>query len=349
MNLGGTSTKIGVYDDGQPVWVESISHPREELTAFGFYLNQLDYRRQAILDELRKRGEALESFTAVVSRSGPVKAVPGGTYHIGKKMLDDCTSGKYGRHTSTLGVQIAYDLSREYGMPAYTVDPPHSDEMLPEAAYSGLPEITRSASFQALNHRAIARKYSAEVGKDYSEVDVVVAHMGSGITVAVHQKGKVIDVNNGLAGDGPFALERSGDLPVGDLIDLCYSGKFTHEEMLLRVNGQGGMQAYLGITDARVIDSRIESGDENARMAMTAMAYQVAKEIGSAATVLRGKVDAVVLTGGLAYWERLVALLKERVEFIAPVHIYPGENEMESLALGVYRVLSGRETARDYN
>lgn len=347
-NMGSTSTKIAVYSGNEKAWVESLTHPREELAVYKDYRDQYVYRKNAILEVLETKSEELSKFDAIVSRGGTIKPVSGGVYLINEAMLDDAWSGLYGDHPCNIGGQIAFDLGKIYDKPAITVDPPICNEMCVEATYSGLPEIKRLASFQALNHRAIARKYCNDSKVKYEELNLIVAHMGGGLTVASHQQSKIIDVNNGLAGDGPFAMERSGGLPVGDLINLCYSGQYSKDEMLRKVNGQGGMVAYLNTTDARKIEERISGGDENALEVTKAMTYQVAKEIGAAAAVFKGEVDAILLTGGLAYWDRFVDLISERVSFIAPIYRYPGENEMESLALGALRYLNSEEDAKIY-
>lgn len=348
MNMGSTSTKVAVYSGKEKVWVESLIHPREELAIYKRYCDQYEYRKKFILELLEEKGEDLNKFDAIVSRGGTIKPVSGGVYIINEPMLNDAWSGLYGDHPCNIGGQIAFDLSKEYNVQAITVDPPVCDEMCTEATYSGIPEIERKASFHALNQRAIARKYCNDSKVDYNKVDLIVVHMGGGVSVAAHQHGKIIDVNNGLAGDGPFAMERSGGLPVGDLINLCYSGKYTHAEMLRRVNGEGGMVAYLQTTDARQIEARISQGDSYALEVTEAMTYQISKEIGSLSAVFNGKVDAIILTAGLAYWDRFVDLITKRVSFIAPVYRYPGENEMESLALGALRYLNGEEEAKLY-
>lgn len=348
VNLGGTSSKVAVYQEEKCAWATTLSHSLADLKPYGHYLNQYDYRKKAILEEFFRRGERLEDMAAVVSRCGPVKPVAGGTYRIGEKLVADTLSGTYGEHPSTLGLKFAFELSREYGIKAYTVDPPISNEMCEEAKITGMAGIERMASFQALNHRATARKYCLDRGVKYEDVNIIVCHLGSGITIASHCMGKVIDVNNGLTGDGPFSLERAGTVPSGDLIKLCFSGKYTEQEMIRLVNGLGGLVALLGITDGRVLEERIVSGDQRVALVTRAMAFNIAKEIGANATVMCGKVDGIVLTGGLAHWSRLVDLIRERVEFIAPISLYPGENELDSLAAGAYRALVGAETARDY-
>lgn len=349
INMGSTSTKVAVYENNSNIWVESISHSRQEIDAYNEYADQYEYRKKLILNLLREKKEKLESFDAFVSRGGTIKPVSGGTFKINKKMVEDAWSGLYGEHPCNIGLQLAFDLGEEYKVSAFTVDPPVCNEMCVEATYTGLPEIKRVSSFQALNQRAMARKHCMELGCNYNEVNLIVAHMGGGISVAAHHHGKIIDVNNALAGEGPFALERSGGLPVGDLIDICYSKKHTHKEMLRKVNGKGGMVAYLQTTDARKIEEKIIAGDSYALEVTNAMAYQVSKEIGCIASVLKGNVDAIILTGGLAYWDRFVELITERVEFISPIYRYPGENEMEALASGVYRCLAGLEVVKIYD
>lgn len=349
INMGSTSTKVGVYSNETAVWTQTITHSREEISKYLHFMDQYDYRLQEIMNLLDEKGEKMENFHAIVSRGGTIQPVSGGTYTITEKMLEDSQSGKFGDHPCNIGGQIAFDLAKKYNCLALTVDPPVCNQMCSEAVYSGLPEIDRLASFQALNHRATARKYCRDHQIAYQDVNLIVAHMGGGITVAAHEKGKIIDVNNGLAGDGPFALERSGDLPVGDLIKLCYSGQYSLDEMLRHVNGRGGMVAYLGIVDGKEVQSRIDAGDQKAEAVTKAMAYQVSKEIGAIAAAMKGNVDAIVLTAGLGYWDYFVNLIRERVSFIAPVAVYAGENELESLALGALRVFNHEEELQNYD
>lgn len=348
MNMGSTSTKIAVYDGYEKVWVESIVHPRADVEKYLKYKDQYEYRKEKIIEKVDEKCEKLEDFFAFVSRGGTIKPVSGGTYEINQKMIDDAWSGLYGEHPCNIGGEIAYELAREYGVKAYTVDPPACSEICDEAKISGLPEIERYESFQMLNHRAMARKACEGKSVNYEDVNLIVVHMGGGISVAAHQKGKIIDVNNALAGDGPMAMERSGQLPVGDLIKLCYSGKYSEKEMIRKVNGRGGIVAYLNTTNAFEIEDRIKNGDEYALKIIKALAYQVAKEIGGISTVLYGEVDGIVLTGGLAHWSRFVDMLKERVSHLGEVLVYPGENEMESLASGVMRCVEGKEKVKIY-
>ncbi|MDL2307198.1 butyrate kinase [Desulfovibrio sp. OttesenSCG-928-C06] len=348
MNMGSTSTKIAVFEDDNMLWREGLDHPREDITRYASFRDQYQYRKDAILNVLAQHGEKLDSFDAFVSRGGTVKPIPGGVWKITKAMLDDAWSGTYGEHPCNIGGQIAFDLAGEFGRKAITVDPPVCSELSEEAKMSGLPQIERIASGHFLNQRAIARRFARENNKNYNDLNLIVAHMGGGVSVGAHIKGKVVEFNNALAGDGPMAMERAGGLPTGDLINMCFSGKHTKEEMLRMVNGRGGMFAYLGITDARIIQQKIEEGDEFADKVTKAMAYQIAREIGSVAPVMYGKIDAILLTAGLGYWDYFVGLIRDRVQFLAPVHVYPGENEMLSLAEGALRYLSGQEEAQEY-
>lgn len=290
----------------------------------------------------------MNSFHAIACRGGQIKPVPGGVYLVNIEMIEDLISEKYGVHPTCVGNLIAFELGQENDIPVFTVDLPVTDEFCDLARFSGLKEIPRLSSFHALNQKRTARVIADKMGADYNQLNIIVVHLGGGISVAAHHKGRVIDVNNALDGDGPFSPERSGDLPVGALIKLCYSGKYTEDEMMKKIKGQGGLMSYLGTNSGLEVESRINSGDKYAEKVFEAMAYQVCKEIGSMATVLKGKVDAIVLTGSLAYSERLVNWIKDRVEFIADVHLCPGENEMLSLAEGTYRCLIGKEDPKEY-
>jgi butyrate kinase len=348
-NSGSTSTKVAIYADDKCLFSTTLRHSAEDIAKFKDISEQYGFRKQAILDLLEKQGFDLKNFTAIVARGGTVKAAPGGVYEINAQFVEDANSGRFGKHATNVGCRIAYDLGQEYAIPALTVDPPTSDELCDEARFSGIPQIWRFSSFHALNQKAICRKLAQDLGKTPEDLDAIVVHLGGGISVGAHQHGRVIDVNNALDGDGPFSPERAGSLPVGDLIDLCFSGKHDRNEMRKLVSGKGGLVAYLGTTDGQELEKRIAAGDDKARKTIEAMAYQVAKEIGSAACVLSGKVEAIAFTGGLANWSRLVTLIKDRVEFIAPVRLYPGEDEIGSLAAGALRVLRGDEKAKAYS
>ena len=348
LNLGSTSSKVAVHEAGKMIVSESVSHSAEELKEFKAILDQYELRKQAVLGVLTKNGISLDEIDAVASRGGNMKPIPGGIYEICPAMIDDMKSGKFGQHPNMCGGIIAYNLGKERNIPALTVDPPTVDELCTFARYSGIPQIRRQSSFHALNQKATARKIAAQLGKNYASVNLIVAHLGGGISVAAHQNGKVVDVNNALDGDGPFSPERSGTLPVGDLIKLCFSGDYSREQALKLVQGGGGLVAYLGTTSGLEIEKRINEGDTVAAEVFEAMSYQVAKEIGACAAVLKGRVDAIALTGSLAYSKRLTDSLKEKVSFIAPVLLDPGENEMEALAAGAMRYFNGEETLSKY-
>jgi len=348
INPGSTSTKISVFENEREVWNLKLSHGVEELAPFEKIVDQYDFRRRVIVSELEKAGFGISSFDAVVGRGGVLYPVEGGTYAVNALMLMHVHDGVQGEHPSNLGALIADSFSKESGCPAYITDPVVVDEMKPLARYSGLPQLPRRSILHALNQKATARKACEDLGRKYEDVNLIVVHLGGGISVGAHCHGRIIDVNNALNGDGPFSPERSGGLPVGDLMALCYSGKHTLDQMKKLNKGAGGMVAYLGTNDMREVEKRISAGDTHAEEVYEAMAYQVAKEIGFLAPVTNGSVDAIVLTGGIAYDEKFISWIRSRVSFIAPVLVYPGEHEMEALALGGLRVLRGIEKARIY-
>lgn len=348
INLGSTSTKVAVSRSGKMLFTESISHSAEELKQFKTIIDQYELRKDAILGVLTDKGLLLDEIDCVASRGGNMKPIPGGIYEICPAMIDDMKSGKFGQHPNMCGGIVAYNLGKERSIPALTVDPPTVDEMCISARYSGIPQIKRQSSFHALNQKATARKIASRLGKDYDAVNLIVAHLGGGISVGAHRHGKVIDVNNALDGDGPFSPERAGSLPVGDFAKLCFSGEYSKEQVLRLVQGGGGLVAYLGTTSGLEIEKRISEGDAVAAEVFEAMAYQVAKEIGACATVLKGEVDAIALTGSLAYSQRLTESLNEKVSFIAPLLLDPGENEMEALAAGAMRYITGEEKLSIY-
>ncbi|TCW41224.1 butyrate kinase [Laceyella sacchari] len=348
INPGSTSTKIGVFDDEKAILVETLRHDPDEIAKFNDLFEQYPFRKQVILDTLDREGMNLTRLDAVVARGGLLRPIPGGTYEVNGPMLDDLRSGEYGMHASNLGAVIAHEIASQLNIPSFIVDPVVVDEMEPIAKISGMPAIERRSIFHALNQKAVARRVAKQNGTSYEQVNYIVAHMGGGITVGVHAKGRVIDVNNGLHGDGPFSPERAGSIPVGDLVSLCFSGKYFASEIMRMIVGRGGLMGYLGTTDAREVEERIAQGDEKAKSVYEAMAYQVAKEIGSCAAVLKGKVDGIILTGGLAYGKSFTQMIQERVEWIAPVHLVPGENELQALVEGALRVVRGEETAKNY-
>lgn len=348
LNLGSTSTKLAVYIDERESFKISIIHSGEDLKKFENVWEQYEYRKKAIIEILDGNGYEMNGFQIIVTRGGTVKPIPGGIYLVNEEMLNDIKTGAYGVHPTNVGSQIAYDFGKEYNIPVVTVDPPVTDEMWSLSRYSGIPQITRQSSFHALNQKATARKIAHDLNMKYEDLNLIIAHLGGGISIGAHKNGRVVDVNNALNGDGPFAPERSGGLPVGDLIKMCYSNKYTEAEISKLITGGGGLMAYLGTSDALEIERLICNGDYLAKEVYEAMAYQVSKEIGAMSSTLCGKVDAIGLTGSLAKSNKIVQFIKERVSFIAPVHLYAGENEMEALALGALRYIYGEEKALAY-
>lgn len=348
INPGSTSTKLAVFKDNMPIYTETLRHQSKDLEKFNRVIDQFEYRRDLVIDALKKAGINPCRLDAVVGRGGLLKPIPGGTYKVNEKMLADLREEARGSHASNLGGLIAHTIAQEFQIPAFIVDPVCVDEMQPLARISGMPENPRESLFHALNQKAIARRAARELGQEYEKMNLLVAHLGGGISVGVHYKGRVIDVNNAIPGEGPFSPERSGGVPVGKLVEMCYSGKYSHQDLMKKNTGKGGLVAYLGTNDAVEVERRIETGDEEAKLVYEAMAYQIAKEIGCCSTVLKGKVDAIIITGGLAYSRMLTDWIEERVRFIAPVKVYAGEDEMEALAEGGLRVLSRKEQARTY-
>lgn len=341
INLGSTSTKIAYFEDGKAVYSESLPHPAEEIQKFSDNWEQYDYRKNAIMDFMTQHGIRLEELDAFVSRGGHTEPVHSGVYRITPKMLEQSRSMKYGNHVSDLGVRLAYDLAPDKRN-AFIVDSPCTDEYDPLARYSGLPEMPRVSRFHVLNQKASARAYCKDHGLRYEDINLVVVHMGGGTSVAAHRHGLLVDGNNGLDGDGPFSTDRTGGLPVGALIDACYSGKYTHAEMRRKIKGQGGLMAYVHDTDVKTIEARGLAGDADCKNALDAMIYQTAQEIGKKAVTLRGDVNAIILTGGIAHSRYVTDAIRSYVSFIAPVYIYPGEREMESLGEQSYEALIGK-------
>lgn len=346
INMGSTSTKIAYYINDSCQWKDNIIHPAEDLKDFATIWEQRDYRKHIIAEYLKDRDIQISGLDAVVTRGGHTHPIEGGLYRITPKMLEESASGKYGNHATDLGLKLTFDFGKE-GPEAFTVDPPTTDEFEPLARYSGLPELPRKSSFHILNHRAVGKQYAKDVGRNYQDMNLVVVHMGGGISVAAHKKGRLVDANNALDGDGPFSTNRCCTVPVGGLVDLCYSGKYTHQEMRKKLNGGGGMMAYLGENDVKAVSDRANAGDKECEEVLAAMCYQTAKEIGACACALCGKVDAIILTGGIVNGKDIVAAIRERVEFIAPVVTYPGELEMQSLGLTAYGGLTGTEEIKE--
>lgn len=348
INPGSTSTKIAIYDNDKEVFETVIRHSNEEIECFETIIDQYDFRKKVILSTLNEKGINLTKLNAVVGRGGLIKPIAGGTYEVNQAMIEDLKKGIMGQHASNLGGIIAQEIAAMLNIKAYIVDPVVVDELSDLARVSGMPELSRKSIFHALNQKAVARRYAEEHQTQYEDVNLIVAHMGGGISIGAHEKGKVIDVNNALDGEGPFSPERAGTLPAGDLVKMCFSGDYSLDEIKKKLKGKGGLTAYLGTNDGRDVEKMMNEGNEKAELIFKAMAYQVAKEIGSAYAVLKGKVDAIILTGGLAYGKVYVGWIKEYVSSIADVVVYPGEDEMSALALGGLRVLKGEETAKEY-
>lgn len=348
INPGSTSTKIALFFNEQLLFDKKIEHSSGELHVFHKIIDQYEFRLDIILNFLKEKGIDHSVLDAVVGRGGLLNPIPSGTYRVNDKMLEDLRKGVSGEHASNLGGLLANGIAEKLSIPSYIVDPVVIDEMKPVARISGMPEIPRISILHALNQKAIARKAVLDLGKDYEKVNFIIAHLGGGISVGIHCKGKVIDVNNALDGEGPFTPERSGGVPVGALVKLCFSGKFTKDEIKKKIKGKGGLVAYLSTNDVREVVKRIKQGDKKAKLILEAMAYQVAKEIGAGATVLKGQVDAIILTGGIAYNNEFVNMVKDRVSFISLVMIYPGEEEMLALCDGALRVLKEEEVEKVY-
>ena len=349
INPGSTSTKIGLFDDETLLFEETLRHSTEEISRYNLIVDQMDFRKELILDFLKSKNFDVKELSAVIGRGGLVKPIPGGTYKVSEALLEDLRVGKQGQHASNLGGLLAKEIAGPLGIPAYIVDPVVVDELAPVARYSGLPELPRISIFHALNQKAVAKRYAKEQGVPYDTLNLIVAHMGGGVSVGAHQGGRVVDVNNTLDGDGPFSPERTGSLPVGALVKMCFSGKYTQAEIAKKINGKGGLNAYLGTNDMRdVTRMAFEEGNQEAENVFHAFTYQVAKDIGAMSAVLCGKVDQIILTGGIAYSDRVVDEIRQRVSYISGITVYAGEDELLALAQGGLRVLKGEEEALDY-
>ena len=348
INPGSTSTKIGVFEDETQILDKTLRHSTEEIAQFATIFAQKDFRKQIILDALKVEIIDPKSFQVIVGRGGLLKPIPGGTYAVNDALLADLKNPPQGEHASNLGGILAREIGDELGVPSYIVDPVVVDEMEPVARISGVPEISRVSIFHALNQKAMARRYAKEVGKKYTDLNLIVVHMGGGVSVGAHEKGRVVDVFNALDGDGAFSPERAGGLPSGALIKMCYESGLTEAEMRKKIVGNGGFNAYLGTNDARDVEKRVNEGDKEATLIRDAFVYQMSKNIGAMAAVLSGKVDAIIMTGGIAYDKAVTQMISDRVSFIAPVKLYPGEDELLALAQGALRVMNGEEEAKAY-
>ena len=344
INPGSTSTKIGVFEDETLLFEETLRHSTEEISQYASIVDQKDFRKKIITDLLTEKNFDVKSLNVVVGRGGMLKPIPGGTYAVTDALLEDLKIGKQGQHASNLGGILAREIADEIGVPSYIV----VDELMPIARYSGVPELPRTSVFHALNQKAVAKRYAKEVGKAYESLRLIVVHMGGGVSVGAHENGKVIDVFNALDGDGAFSPERAGAVPSGALIKMCFSGKYTEKEVYSKIVGKGGFNAYLGTNDMREVTKRANEGEAKAAEARDAFLLQVAKDMGSMACVLNGKVDQIIVTGGIAYNAEVVEVLKERAGWIAPFTVYPGEDELLALAQGALRVLNGEEKPMEY-
>ena len=348
INPGSTSTKLGIFEDETLMMDETLRHPTEEIQKYPTIIDQMDFRKDIIMNFLKEKDIDIKSFNVIVGRGGLVKPIPGGTYEVNDALIKDLKEGVQGQHASNLGGLLAKEIADEIGVPSYIVDPVVVDELCEEARVTGLPEVPRVSIFHALNQKAVARRYAKEIGKKYEDINLVVVHLGGGVSVGAHKNGQIIDVFNALDGDGAMSPERAGGLPTGGLIRLCFSGKYTEKEVMKMAVGNGGFNAWLHTNDMRNVIKMRDEGNEKADLVIRAFIYQLAKNIGSMAAVLDGKVDQIIITGGIAHNEPLMNKLKEKVSFIAPVTVYPGEDELLALAQGALRVMNGEEKAKIY-
>ncbi len=349
INPGSTSTKIAVYSGTTAVFIQTLRHSTEELAPFDRVTDQFNFRKELILKELENAEINLSRINVIMGRGGLLKPVKSGIIKVDEEMCEDLRSCKYGEHASNLGGLIAYDLARSIpDSVACIANPVVVDELDDLARLSGHPLLPRRSIFHALNQKAVAREHSKSIMRKYEDLNLVVVHLGGGITVGAHKKGMVVDVNQGLDGDGPFSPERSGTLPVADLTRLCFSGKYKEKEVLKMITGKGGLVAYLETNSAYEVEQRAAAGDEYAKYIYDGMAYQIAKEVGSMVAVLRGELDGILITGGIAHDKYFVNQIISYVHRFAPVHVYPGEDEMLALAMNGYRLMNGEAEARKY-
>lgn len=347
INPGSTSTKISLANDDQPVFVADIAHSQEELRIFKRISDQFHFRKQVVIEELKKRNVPLD-FDAVIGRGGLAKPVPSGVFAITEKMIIDQQQAIH-QHVCDLGCMIADEIARDIpGCRSFIADPGVVDEMEPEARISGSPLMPRMCIWHALNQKAIGRRFAKDMGTTYEKLNLIICHLGGGISIAAHDHGRAIDANNALDGEGPFSPERAGTLPAADLIHLCFSGKYTEDQLLKKVSGQAGLIAHLGTNDLKEIMNWIKAGDKHAEVVVSAMIWHIAKNIAAEGSVLYGKVDAILLTGGMAKCDYIIERLKRRLNYLAPIHVYPGQDEMKALTENALAVLRGERAARDY-
>ena len=348
INPGSTSTKIGVFEDETLLFEETLRHSTEEIASYASIVDQKDFRKDIIVNLLDSKNFDIKSLDVIVGRGGMLKPIPGGTYAVTDDLLEDLKIGKQGQHASNLGGILAREIGDSIGVPSYIVDPVVVDELEDVARFSGVPELPRTSVFQALNQKAVAKRYAKETGKAYDSLNLVVVHMGGGVSVGAHKQGKIVDVFNALDGDGAFSPERAGAVPVGALVKMCFSGEYTEKEVYKKLVGNGGFNAYLGTNDMRDVEKMANEGNEKAILLRAAFIQQVAKDMGAMACVLNGKVDQIIVTGGIAYDKGVVAGLKEKCEWMAPFTVYHGEDELLALAQGALRVMNGEEEAMKY-
>jgi len=347
LNPGSSSTKIGVFENDKPLFAKNVKHDEAALAAFKDIAEQKTFRKQAVLEALSEQGFDSKRLSAVVGRSGLLRPLESGTYRVNESMLSDLKEAKRGKHASNLGAMIAHEIASQLNVPAFIVDPVSVDEWEPVARLSGLEGLDRECLSHALNTKAVAKRFARENNRKYNDLRLIVAHLGSGISISAHLNGRMIDVTNPME-EGAFSTERSGSLPILKLAKLCFSGKHTYQDIEKMTFRSGGLASYLGTKELPEVTKRIVAGDEKANLVFEAMAYQVAKEIGAMATVLSGKVTAILLTGGMAYESKLCEAVEERVKFIARVYRYPGEDELVALAEGALGVITGEEKEREY-
>lgn len=346
INPGSTSTKIAIYEDEKEVWKYNLEHSNEDLALYETIDEQVAFRKAAVLEAMKCAGHSIQMLDAVVGRGGMLPPVKAGGYLVNENMRKRLRASQIGFHASNLGALVAEEIARPLNLPSYIYDAVSSDEMYDVARITGMPDVMRQSFCHALNTKAMARKVAAKYGRNYGEMNFIVAHLGGGISISAHEKGRIVDVITDDA--GPFSPERSGSLPLQNIVRMCYSGQFSEKEMLTKLRGQGGLKGHLGVHDCREIEKMIGAGNEKAKKVYEAQAYQIAKGIGELAPVLRGNVDAVIMTGGVAYSEMLTEMIAERVRYLAPIEIMPGENELESLSLGALRILRKEESAHVY-
>lgn len=348
INPGASSTKVGLFKGDREIWSKTLRHSYDELRILKDIKEQKDFRIKKIMEALKEDNIDLKEISAISAIGGLLKPLDSGTYLINKNMLKDLEEGKRGFHASNLGGLIAYEIAEKFGIPSYIVDPVSVDELDKLARYSGHPLLERESLSHALNTKAVAKRWAKENGRSYFDINLIVIHLGSGITVSAHKKGRMVDVTNSME-EGPFSSERAGTVPCMKLAKLCFSGKYTFEQVQKMLFGEGGIYAYIGLKDFREIMEKVRSGDEKTKEVVDAMIYQIAKDTGAMAAVLEGKIDGIIITGGMAHDKYLIENLQKRIEFLGKIFVHPGEDELRALVEGALRVLRGEENAREYS